>query len=86
MRVFLWAISLSIIVLVWTSMYLIYTPVGTDHMNGVQARYYFPILAPVSFALLGGRNVEFSEKTLKFSLLLPVVLSLAALYQLFIYL
>ena len=76
MRVFLWAISLSIIVLVWTSMYLIYTPVGTDHMNGVQARYYFPILAPVSFALLGGRNVEFSEKTL----------SLAALYQLFIYL
>ena len=86
MRVFLWAISLSIIVLVWTSMYLIYTPVGTDHMNGVQARYYFPILAPVRFALLGGRNVEFSDKTLKFSLLLPVVLSLAALYQLFIYL
>lgn len=86
MRVFLWAISLSIIVLVWTSMYLIYTPVRTDHMNGVQARYYFPILAPVSFALLGGRNVEFSEKTLKFSLLPPVVLSLAALYQLFIYL
>lgn len=35
--------------LVWTCMYLAYTPVGRDVIGGVQARYYIPLLTPIAF-------------------------------------
>ena len=41
----------GIIAMVWVAMYLAFTPVGSDHINGVQARYYIPLL-PVLYLCL----------------------------------
>ncbi|MDO4556004.1 MAG: DUF2142 domain-containing protein, partial [Lachnospiraceae bacterium] len=46
----LFVILLSTI-LIWTSMYLAYTPVGEDLIQGVQARYYAPLLYPLMCVL-----------------------------------
>lgn len=35
-----------IIVLIWTAMYLAFTPVGLSKIAGVQVRYYLPLLIP----------------------------------------
>lgn len=37
----------AVIGMVWLAMYLAFTPVGADEINGVQARYYLPLLLPV---------------------------------------
>ena len=84
MRVGIISLSIFVMILIWTSMYLIYTPIGADHINGVQARYYFPILAPVLLTILGGRDIVFSKKNLKFSILFPALLCVIELYKRFI--
>ena len=35
---------LGVMYLIWTALYLSFTPVGLGHINGVQARYYIPLL------------------------------------------
>jgi uncharacterized membrane protein len=37
----------AIIGMVWLAMYLAFTPVGSKVINGVQARYYLPLLLPI---------------------------------------
>ena len=37
-----------IIILIWTALYLSFTEVGEDRIMGVQARYYLPLLYPLS--------------------------------------
>ncbi len=37
----------SCMVLIWTALYISYTPVGASVIAGVQPRYYLPLLAPV---------------------------------------
>lgn len=36
-----------VIGMIWLAMYLAFTPVGAGEINGVQARYYLPLLLPV---------------------------------------
>lgn len=35
--------------LIWTGLYLTFTAVGADYINGVQGRYYIPFLLPLMF-------------------------------------
>lgn len=37
--------------LIWSALYLSYTPVGATHISGVQARYYYPLLLPLMLIL-----------------------------------
>lgn len=37
----------AVIGMIWLAMYLAFTPVGAEEINGVQARYYLPLLLPV---------------------------------------
>ena len=37
--------------MVWVAMYLAFTPVGSDYIQGVQARYYIPLLLPLYLCL-----------------------------------
>ena len=48
-------VILSIIVLIWTSMYLAFSPIGSIDIKGVQKRYYLPLLLP--FLLLFDNTV-----------------------------
>lgn len=41
----------GIIAMVWVAMYLAFTPVGENYIQGVQARYYIPLLLPLYLCL-----------------------------------
>lgn len=40
-------IIFSIVCLIWTALYLSFTPVGESRIQGVQARYYLPLVYPL---------------------------------------
>lgn len=50
-RLFIFMLVFSIICLIWTAMYISFTPVGLEQINGVQPRYYIPLLVPLLFML-----------------------------------
>lgn len=39
--------SIGVIILIWTALYLSFTPVGLNTINGVQARYFIPFIFPL---------------------------------------
>lgn len=43
------------IILVWTAMYLAFSPIGDNKISGVQARYFLPLLLPTAYALSSNR-------------------------------
>ena len=48
-----WFIGITtvIILLIWTALYVDFTPVGLTKINGVQNRYFLPLLFPLLFCL-----------------------------------
>ena len=46
-KIFMWLIVLAIICMIWGSMYIVFTPVGSSVINGVQSRYFIPLMYPV---------------------------------------
>lgn len=46
-RTWILCLCAAVIGMVWLAMYLAFTPVGADVINGVQARYYLPLLLPI---------------------------------------
>ena len=44
-----------VVCLIWTALYLDFTPVGLYKINGVQPRYYIPLLFPISIVIENGR-------------------------------
>ena len=48
-------ISFVVVGLIWTAMYLSFTSVGNTRIDGVQARYYMPLLLPASYVLFSDR-------------------------------
>ena len=59
-------VILIIIMLIWTALYLAFTPVGNETINGVQARYYIPLLLPL-YSLLINDKIKISVDYSKFS-------------------
>ena len=43
--------NILVILFIWTALYLSYTPVGSITINGVQDRYFLPLLFPMFIAL-----------------------------------
>lgn len=41
----------AVAVLIWVALYLTFTPVGEQHVNGVQPRYFIPLLLPLVLCL-----------------------------------
>lgn len=56
-----------IIVLIWTAMYLAFTPVGFREITGVQVRYYLPLLIPSMLLLpipkIKVENIKLDQNT-----------------------
>lgn len=46
-KIAIFIIVLLSVMLIWTSMYFAYTPVGANEIKGVQARYYAPLIYPL---------------------------------------
>lgn len=53
-RGLLFFICVCIVVLIYTSLYVQWTAVGNDTVDGVQGRYFLPILFPIILALKSG--------------------------------
>jgi uncharacterized membrane protein len=82
-RVFVVVILIAVIVLIWLSMYLSFTPVGQNTIAGVQARYYLPLLYLGALILPGKRTVLQADyyKMARLTLLSVNVLQIAIIYE-----
>ena len=53
-----------ITIFIWIAMYLSFTPVGSDYIDGVQARYYLPLLFPFAYVVWNEKfKVQIKERT-----------------------
>lgn len=75
---------LGIMILIWTALYLSFTPVGLNTINGVQPRYYLPLLFPLAMCFSSSfikNNIK--ENTYNFiTLFIPAIVLLASIYEL----
>ena len=46
-RIIIGVLCFVIICLIWTALYMSFTPVGMGEILGVQARYYMPLIIPI---------------------------------------
>lgn len=77
-------ITLGVVLLIWTALYLSFTPVGYNTINGVQPRYFIPLLFPFLICL-GGSKFKFKVSSKLYNLvvlLVPVIVIFIAIYQL----
>lgn len=65
-RIMMIIITLGVITLIWTALYMSFTTVGANCINGVQARYYIPIILPMAIIGLNSKlKLKMSEKYYK---------------------
>lgn len=68
-------VSIGIMLLIWTALYLSFTPVGLTTINGVQSRYFIPLLFPVLLCLQTPKiDCKFNYSKYNFVILLFIVL------------
>ncbi len=80
-RVIMAGVCFVIICFVWTAMYISFTPVGHVAINGVQGRYFIPILFPLLLVLNSDKfKNEMPDKVYNLIIVLvPVLLSFSAI-------
>ena len=49
--------TLGLSAVIWTSMYVSYTPVGAAEIRGVQGRYFTPLLLPLLLCLCSEKHI-----------------------------
>lgn len=59
-RIIMLGIYFAIIAFIWVGMYLCWTPVGSNTIEGVQPRYFIPLLLPIFYCF---SNNKFVNKT-----------------------
>lgn len=82
-RLFSLVLIMGVVLLIWTALYLSFTPVGLTTINGVQARYFLPLLLPL-FLCIKPKNMYFKIQDKKydlFMLLIPTVVLLLAIFR-----
>ena len=82
-KLFMIGILIVVILLIWLSMYLSFTPVGENQIAGVQARYYLPLLY-LGVLILSGKKAVFqadSCKMTRLTLLVVNILQIAITYE-----
>lgn len=84
-----WGLGLIglVICFIWGSMYLSYTPVGQNSVEGVQARYYTPFLFLLFMLLPFNKKIKcyLSERTLmQIALLAAIVINGACIFKILI--
>lgn len=80
-------ISLGVILfivlgLIWTALYLSYSPVGATHISGVQPRYYYPLMLPLMLILSTKRCIIDIRQDVyrRIAVGIPVMLMMAGIY------
>ena len=85
-KIFLFLFILGIILLIWTSLYMSFTDVGSSVINGVQPRYFIPLLFPliICFRFSNIKNYFLSRYYDFLVMFIPVFVLLFAIYDLII--
>lgn len=79
-RIILFSILLIIISFIWGSMYLGYTPVGENTINGVQCRYFLPLYLPLLYVLSSSSIKSYlDEKKMTFTVIIMFILAYVVL-------
>ena len=80
-------VVLAVIALVFTSLFVQWTSYGSDKIDGVQGRYFLPII-PIAFILIGNfigrKSKEDSEIFEKIALIGCIFVSFMSLMELFV--
>ena len=68
--------------LIWSALYLSYSPVGSTHISGVQARYYYPLLLPLMLIMGNKRCIlDISQSVYRrIAVGIPAMLLIAGMY------
>ncbi len=74
---------LGIIVLIWTALYLAYTPVLEKTISGVQNRYFLPLLAPIGILIFSNNKIKINTKKENLESLVMTILSIALLISIY---
>ena len=69
---------LGIIVLIWTALYLSFTPVGLNTINGVQVRYFMPFIFPL-FICIQSSNIKNKMSEKKYNMIVFCLMSITTL-------
>ena len=86
MKLILLVIIITIISLIWLVFYLTFTPIGSTVINGVQGRYFIPLL-PLVLILLNSYQIEthLTERTYNLILLISsTFILLGSIFTMFI--
>lgn len=78
-RIVIGCIIFATICLIWTALYLAYTPVGYNDINGVQPRYYLPLFVPLLF-LCSNKKIQCNIDKLKYNRVMLLLLSALSFY------
>ena len=63
--------------LVWSALYIVFTPVGNMHILGVQARYYIPLIIP-AYMIFYTKKIETNYRETTYNtVMLLIILWLA---------
>ena len=57
-------ISFGVLCLIWTALYLSFTSVGLNQINGVQGRYYIPVTMWIFWALRPDKFLNYRKKSI----------------------
>lgn len=77
-------VLLGVILLIWTALYLSFTPVGYNIINGVQPRYFLPLLFPLLIVFNTSKiKSNISENVYNFIIfIIPILVFMISIYQL----
>mgnify|MGYP003304116573 CR=1 FL=1 len=82
-RILCLILLIGVILLIWTALYLSFTPVGLTTINGVQERYFLPLILPL-LLFIKPKNMYFNIQGKIYNLLallIPVVVFLMAIFN-----
>jgi len=82
-KIFNIILNLGIIVLIWTAMYLAFTPVGELTINGVQNRYFIPLLFPLILITLSNNKIKCNIDNKKYDSIIILLISIILLYSVY---
>lgn len=82
-KIFILFIIITITALIWTSLYVRFTPVGSSVINGVQSRYFIPVLYLIALLFNTSKiKNEISNKVYYLTILcVPAAVLLVSIYQ-----
>ena len=73
---------LGMILLVWTALYLSFTPVGLNTINGVQARYFIPFIFPLIICFQS-RNIKNKIAEKRYNTMIFALMNLVMLLSIY---